>query len=362
MKKNVLSAVTFLVAALLLVLAGLRSGSDVGVPADRDGAADSDEASIVAGEGRFAGMVWIPAGSFMMGSHDSVFPDEIPAHRVRLDGFWMDRTEVTNRQFAEFIEATGYVTLAEKPPEFRSLQSGSEAAALPILPEFDVPGSICSLPLKSREQIDPQKGAYSWWRYVPGASWRHPEGPESSIDDRMDHPVVHVSWLDAMEYCRWAGKELPSEAQWEFAARGGESGKDYPWGNQLTPAGEWQGNIWQGEFPVQDTAADGFDGTAPVGSFPSNGYGLLDISGNVWEWCADYYRPDYYSQSPVNNPVGPDSSFDPQEPGIVKRVQRGGSFMCSDQYCVGYRVASRMKGEQDTGAFHTGFRCVINDR
>jgi formylglycine-generating enzyme required for sulfatase activity len=304
-------------------------------------------------------MVWIPGGVTIMGS-DTGIPDEEPPHPVALDGFWMDPTEVTNRQFQEFVEATDYVTLAEKKPELRSIQQGSGLEDVTILDEFNQPGSICSRPLKSRADIDQQLGAYSWWQYVPGANWKHPEGPGSDISDRMDHPVVHVSWIDAMEYCKWRGATLPTEAQWEYAARGGSDGNFYPWGNLQNPNGEWKQNIWQGTFPITDTGADGFTTTAPVKSFESNGYGLYDMSGNVWEWCADFYQPDYYAVSPPRNPPGPDSSFDPQEPGIIKRVQRGGSFMCSDQYCIGYRVSARMKGEEDTGAFHTGFRCVVN--
>lgn len=304
------------------------------------------------------GMVWIPGGVAVMGS-DTGPPDETPPHPIAIDGFWMDVTEVTNRQFQEFVDATNYVTLPERKPELRSIQKGSGLENIAILEEFNQPGSICSLQLNSRDDIDPEKGAYSWWQYLPGADWRHPEGPDSSIDDRMDHPVVHVSWLDAKTYCEWAGKQLPTEAQWEYAARSGKDGTFYPWGNDRNPNGEWKQNIWQGTFPIEDTAEDGFNTTAPVATFEANDYGLYDMSGNVWEWCADYYQPEYYSVSPQRNPPGPGSSFDPQEPGITKRVQRGGSFMCSDQYCIGYRVSARMKGEEDTGAFHTGFRCVV---
>ncbi len=307
---------------------------------------------------RLQGMVWIPGGEFQMGSTTGG-PDEFPVHTVQLDGFWMDAHEVTNRQFSRFVEETGYVTTAEQPPQFRSLAPDSELRDLAILEEFNQPGSICSLQLNSRNDIDPEKGAYSWWQYVPGADWKHPEGKESSIDTRMDHPVVHVSWLDVQAYCEWAGKKLPTEAQWEYAARGGRDSQVYPWGNSRNPDGRWLHNIWQGEFPITNTAEDGHPQTSPVGAFPPNDFGLFDISGNVWEWCADYYHPLYYSISPLRNPEGPTESYDPQEPGIIKRVQRGGSFMCSEQYCVGYRVASRMKGEQDTGAFHTGFRCVL---
>ena len=304
------------------------------------------------------GMAWIPGGVAVMGS-DTGPPDETPPHPIAIDGFWMDITEVTNQQFKEFVDATNYVTLPERKPELRSIQKGSGLKDIAILEEFNQPGSICSLQLNSRDDIDPAKGAYSWWQYVPGADWKHPEGPDSNIDDRMNHPVVHVSWLDVNAYCDWAGKQLPTEAQWEYAARSGKDGKFYPWGNDRNPNGEWKQNIWQGTFPIEDTAEDGFKTTAPVATFPANDFGLHDMSGNVWEWCDDYYQPEYYSVSPLKNPPGPDSSFDPQEPGIIKRVQRGGSFMCSDQYCIGYRVSARMKGEEDTGAFHTGFRCVI---
>ena len=377
MKNPILAAVIFLVAGLGFVAAvtmsGQRNADTARVPAPMpsvDSASKGTSANpvpelspVVApsknGDLRLDHMTWIPAGGFSMGELNTV-PDEFPPHDVKLDGFWMDATEVTNRDFKRFVTATGYDTTAERAPELRSIEPGSGLENVTILPEFNKPGSICSLQLGSRDDIDPSKGAYSWWQYVAGADWKHPEGPESTIDNRMDHPVVHVSWLDAQEYCKWAGKQLPTEAQWEYAARGGRSGQTYPWGNERNPDGKWLNNIWQGEFPIKDKGDDGFTRTAPVKSFPANGYGLYEITGNVWEWCADYYQPEYYAESPGQNPPGPASSLDPQEPGIIKRVQRGGSFMCSDQYCVGYRVTARMKGEEDTGAFHTGFRCVVN--
>ena len=306
---------------------------------------------------RVSGMVWIPGATFVMGNNHGP-PDEAPRHAVALDGFWIDTTEVTNAQFKTFVDATGYVTLPEKKPELRSLREGSDIEKLSILEEMNQPGSICSLPISSRDEID-ERGAYSWWQYLPGANWRHPEGPDSTISDRLHHPVVHLSWLDVQEFCKWANKKLPTEAQWEYAARGGHDGRVYPWGNTRQPNGEWLQNIWQGEFPVEDTGEDGHTSTAPVGSFTPNDFGLYDMSGNVWEWCSDYYHPDYYFNSTIHNPAGPSESWDPQEPDIIKRVQRGGSFMCSDQYCIGYRVAARMKGEVDTGAFHTGFRTII---
>ena len=308
---------------------------------------------------RLTGMIWIPGGTFVMGNNYGQ-PDEAPRHAVALDGFWMDTKEVTNAQFQEFVDATGYITLPERKPELRSIREGSKLLEAAILEEMSEPGSICSLNLDSRDQIDEELDYYSWWQYVPGACWKTPEGPDSHLEGRMNHPVVHVSWLDVQEYCKWAGRVLPTEAQWEYAARGGhEDGRVYPWGHTRQPDGTWLHNIWQGEFPVEDIGEDGYTGTAPVGSYPPNDYGLYDMSGNVWEWCADYYRPDYYLKSPVRNPPGPDDSLDPREPDIIKRVQRGGSFMCSDQYCIGYRVAARMRAEFDTGAFHTGFRTII---
>ncbi|MFK7818907.1 MAG: formylglycine-generating enzyme family protein [Planctomycetaceae bacterium] len=307
------------------------------------------------------GMIWVPAGTFMMGATRSDSgPDEYPRHRVKLDGFWMDAKEVTNRQFKEFVDATGYVTTAEKPPVIGGLQPGSERANAEILPQYNKPGSICARKGFKAEDYDPKLDAYSWWDYTIGASWKNPEGPESSIEGRMDHPVVHVSWDDAVAYCEWVGKELPTEAQWEYAARGGLDGRTYPWGNNRNPDGKWVNNIWQGKFPMDNTGEDGFPTTAPVGSFPPNDFGLHEMSGNVWEWCGDFYRPDYYAESPKRNPKGPIDSFDPQEPDIIKRVQRGGSFMCSDQYCMAYRISARGKGDITSGAFHTGFRCVVN--
>ncbi|MCY2964915.1 MAG: SUMF1/EgtB/PvdO family nonheme iron enzyme [Planctomycetota bacterium] len=197
-----------------------------------------------------------------------------------------------------------------------------------------------------------------WWRYTFGANWRSPSGPGSTLKGKMNYPVAHIAWVDAAAYAKWAGKRLPSEAEWEFAARGGLSRQPYPWGKELKPEGKWRSNIWQGNFPDENTADDGFQATAPVRQFPPNGFGLYGVSGNVWEWCADFYRPDYYELSPRDNPPGPESSFDPNEPGVIKRIQRGGSFMCSDNYCTGYRVSARMKGEPMTGTFHCGFRCA----
>lgn len=294
------------------------------------------------------GMVWIPSGTFWMGAADGR-SDELPLHQVTVDGFWMDKTEVSNDQFSKFVDATGYVTIAERKPDPKDFP-GADPAML-------VPGSVVFSPPSEEVSLnDPSQ----WWRYVPGANWRHPNGPDSDINGKEKYPVVHVAWDDAVAYAKWAGKRLPTEAEWEYAARGGLDRKPYVWGFEQTPDGKWPANIWQGHFPNQNTGDDGFTNLAPVGSFKPNGYGLYDMAGNVWEWCADWYRPDYYAKSPTNNPTGPTDSFDPDEPAAQKRVQRGGSFMCSDVYCSGYRPSARMKCTPDTGLSHTGFRCVMS--
>jgi sulfatase modifying factor 1 len=307
-------------------------------------------------------MAWIPGGEFSMGSADPTvgghchepMSDARPIHRVYVSGFFMDRTEVTNRAFAEFVAATGYVTLAERIPT---------AEELPGVPEADrVPGSAVFSPTPAPVRLDQP---LAWWRYVRGANWKHPEGPSSSIKGREDHPVVHVSYSDALAYARWAGKDLPTEAEWEFAARGGEAGKLYPWGDELAPGGRFLANIYQGKFPVAggDSKKDGFAGTAPVGSFPPNAYGLYDMAGNVWEWTLDWYRADEYERRSrdgvVRDPRGPEQSFDPSEPETKKRVQRGGSYLCTSDYCSRYMVGSRGKSEPESPAGHVGFRCVL---
>jgi formylglycine-generating enzyme required for sulfatase activity len=297
-------------------------------------------------------MVWVPGGEFWMGSTHPQMGDARPIHLVYVDGFWMDRTEVTNEQFARFVAATGYVTVAEKKPDPRHFPFASEDQL--------VPGSIVFTP---PAEAVPLHNHLRWWRWQPGACWKHPEGPGSDIKGREKHPVVHVCWVDAMAYCNWARKRLPTEAEWEFAARGGLDRKLYCWGDELRPGGKWMANIWQGRFPVENTAEDGFAATAPVGSFPPNGYGLCDMAGNVWEWCADWYRPDYYTPRRMRNPEGPRDSYDPtarepESPLVPKRVQRGGSFLCSDQYCTRYMPGTRGKGAIDSGESHVGFRCV----
>ncbi len=284
-----------------------------------------------------------------MGSDDERFPDARPVHTVALDGFYMDRYPVTNAQFARFVEATGYVTIAERKPDPKDFP-GVPADKL-------VPGAVVySAPPKDVPLDDVRQ----WWRYVPGASWRHPEGPGSGIKGRENHPVVQVCWEDAAAYAKWAGKRLPTEAEWEYAARGGLSQKPYVWGDEFKPGGKPMANTFQGTFPNRNTKEDGYGRTSPVGSFAANGFGLYDMSGNVWQWCSDWYRPDYYEKSPGKDPQGPEDSFDPAEPGIPKRVQRGGSFLCTDQYCSRYMPGGRGKGDVLTGLSHVGFRCVVS--
>ena len=311
------------------------------------------------------GMVWIPGGEFSMGADDprqevcggsDPMMDARPIHRVAVKPFWMDATEVTNAAFAKFVEATGYVTVAERPLRAEDFP-GADPAIL-------VPGSVVFTPPGERVALGE---FYRWWSYVPGANWRRPEGPGSSTVGRENHPVVHIAYEDAESYARWAGKRLPTEAEWEFAARGGRAGERYTWGEELQPEGKWAANIFQGEFPHANAASDGHAGTSPVASYPANGYGVHDLAGNVWEWCSDWYRPDAYELAAaganggvVQNPRGPlrQESYDPQEPGVAKRVQRGGSFLCTDQYCTRYMNGTRGKGAPDTGANHVGFRCV----
>ena len=303
----------------------------------------------VAAPGRVPeGMAWVPPGRFAMGADYERFADARPIHMVELDGFWMDRTPVTNAQFARFVKATGYRTVAERQPSIPNMP-----------PEDQVPGSVVFSPPAGPVPLHDVSG---WWQYVPGADWRHPEGPESSLRGRENHPVVHVAWEDADAYAKWAGKRLPTEAEWEYAARGGLTQKAYVWGDAFRPQGKPMANTFQGHFPDGNSKEDGWERTSPVARFPANGFGLYDMAGNVWQWCADWYRPDYYAGSPRKNPQGPPDSYDPEEPGIPKRVQRGGSFLCTDQYCSRYMPGGRGKAAIDTGSSHAGFRCVLSPR
>lgn len=309
------------------------------------------------------GMVWVPGGEFSMGcdisaeslcGYPGVTADTQPIHRVYVHGFWMDRTEVTNDEFARFVAATHYVTVAERTP------TKEEFPAAP--PENLVAGSTVFTPTTLPVSLD---NYFQWWRYEPGADWRHPTGPGDNIKGKGDLPVVQVCYEDAQAYAQWAGKRLPTEAEWEFAARGGLSGKLYAWGDSLRPGGKWMANTWQGRFPVHDEGSDGYTGVATVAKFPPNHYGLYDVAGNVWEWTSDWYRVDAYvalGDSVLHNPQGPSTYNDPAEPTEPKRVQRGGSFLCSDEYCSRYMVGTRGKGEVRTASNHLGFRCVKDSR
>ncbi|MBO0934114.1 formylglycine-generating enzyme family protein [Fibrella aquatilis] len=302
------------------------------------------------------GMVRIPAGQYAMGADGQQGrPDEYPKHQVQVDSFWMDATEVTNAQFARFVKATGYVTTAERKPDWEELRKQLP----PGTPHPDEKLLVASsLVFKSPSQAVSLTDYSQWWQWVAGANWRHPDGPGSSIVSKDNYPVVQVSWDDAQAYATWAGKRLPTEAEWEWAGRGGRTNALYPWGNEPVEAGTPKANSWQGHFPDQNTRWDGFYGAAPVKSFAPNGYGLYDMAGNVWEWCADWYGADYYQTQESINPKGPAQPYDPQDPTVPKRVQRGGSFLCNDSYCSSYRSSARMKASPDTGLSHTGFRCV----
>jgi formylglycine-generating enzyme required for sulfatase activity len=276
--------------------------------------------------------------------------DALPVHRVSVDGFWMDATELTNADFARFVGATGYVTVAERAPTAQELPD--------VPPELLVAGAAVFTPTTAKVSLG---SPTEWWRYQDGASWRRPNGPGSSVAGKERYPAVHIAYADAEAYARWANKRLPTEAEWEFAARGGLTGKLYAWGDELHPGNVPMANTYQGDFPSRDTAEDGYAGLAPVGSFAPNAYGLYDVSGNAWEWVADWYRPDYYNElarqgGVARNPRGPEASLDPDEPGTLKRVQRGGSFLCSEQYCTRYLVGARGRGEVSTAANHVGVR------
>jgi formylglycine-generating enzyme required for sulfatase activity len=307
-----------------------------------------------------AGMVWIPGGRFTMGSRDdSSRSNEGPPHTVHVDGFWIDTHAVTNAEFEKFVSATGYVTTAEKAPTWEELRKQLPPGAPKPDDSVFVPGSMVFTP--SEGPVD-RGDMRNFWRWVPGANWRHPEGPGSSLQGRMDHPVVQVSWFDAVAYATWAGKRLPTEAEYEFAARGGLSQKKFPWGDADMVNGEYMANTWQGDFPYRNTGADGFTGTAPVKSFPPNQYGLYDMVGNVWQWCADLYQPDTFArrahEPSCHNPTGPQEPARSTTSQREERVTKGGSFLCHISYCESYRPAARRGTPPDTGMSHIGFRCV----
>ena len=306
------------------------------------------------------GMRLIPAGEFQMGStEDRAWAEEQPAHRVRLTRpYWLDETEVTNAQFERFTRATGYKTVAERPIQLKDLMAQLPAGTAAPPPDLLRAGSTVFVMPTGEVNL---RDLSQWWRWTPGASWRAPEGPRSSLAGRAQHPVVHLAWEDAAAFCRWAGKRLPTEAEWERAARGGVNGLPYVWGsdkpNDAARSG-WWANIWQGRFPTRNDATDGFERTAPVRSFKPNPYGLYDMAGNVWEWTADWYDPHAYAaragQQVVQDPNGPATAMDRQQ----QRVQRGGSFLCHDSYCTRYRPGARQGAAADSGTSHAGVRCA----
>jgi formylglycine-generating enzyme len=304
-------------------------------------------------------MVWVPGGTFRMGS-DKHYPEEAPAHRVTVDGFWMDRTPVTNRQFREFVAQTGHVTYAERPPDPKDY--------LGALPHMLYAGSLVFVPPRRRVDL---RDWSQWWTYMKGADWRHPQGPKTGIQGLDDHPVVHVAFCDAAAYARWAGKDLPTEAEWEFAARGGLDGAEYAWGDELSPGGKRMANIWRGEFPRENLSRRRLPRTTAVGSFAANGYGLCDMIGNVWEWTDDWFASKHEADAPKaccipENPRGASeaASYDPCQPSIriPRKVLKGGSHLCAPNYCRRYRPAARHAQPIDTSTSHVGFRCVLRER
>jgi formylglycine-generating enzyme required for sulfatase activity len=334
------------------------------------------ESPVAPGRSPAKHMVWVPGGSFRMGS-DDFYPEERPVHTVVVDGFWMDEHPVTVAEFRRFVTATGRATGAERAPDAADYPDAD--------PGLLVPGSLV---FRRTTGPVPLNDFRNWWAWTPGADWRHPEGPGSTVDGRQRHPVTHVAYADAVAYAQWAGKSLPTEAEWEYAARGGVDGATYAWGNEFAPGGRMMANTWQGEFPWQNLLLDKFEGTSPVGSFPANGYGLVDMTGNVWEWTSDYFTMSHTPpiHTPPNNSAPPQQSDPPNHgdgPGdagehsaccvpenprvdepataeaIPRRVIKGGSHLCAPNYCLRYRPAARQGEAIDTSTSHLGFRCII---
>lgn len=309
-----------------------------------------------------AGMVWVAGGTFVMGTDDpEAYDHERPAHKVKVSGFWMDETEVTNEQFKAFTDATGYKTVAERKPSWEELKKQSPPGTPAPPDSLLVAGSLIFNPPDYPVMLNDYS---QWWRWLPATDWQHPEGPDSNLEGKMHYPVVHVAYEDAVAYCAWAGKRLPTEAEWEFASRGGAEQQRYAWGNEMKLKGKFMANTFQGSFPNHNTAEDGYERLAPVKSFPANAYGLYDMIGNVWEWTSDWYDVEYFkvlAKSPLSvDPPGPAKPYDPNEPYAIKRVSKGGSFLCADDYCVNYRPSARQGTAFDSGMSHLGFRCVKN--
>lgn len=355
----------------LLVAGGTAAAAAAGFAGWRAGQPKPARPSVRIGDGVTgpAGMAWVPGGAFLMGSdHAMARPEERPAHPVRVRGFWMDATHVTNAQFAAFVRATGYVTTAERKPDWETIRVQLPPGTPRPPQDVLVPGAMVFVGTPGPVRLDDYS---QWWRYVPGANWRQPQGPGSGIADKAEHPVVQVSHDDVQAYARWSGKRLPTEAEWEFAARGGLEQATYAWGDELAPRGEREANYWDTRarpFPVVRPEAGGAAGTSPVRSFAPNGYGLHDMTGNAWQWVADWYRVDWFARQardgagPVDDPQGPAASFDPADPGVPadapKRVIRGGSFLCNPDYCLSYRPSARRGSDPHSPMSHLGFRLV----
>ncbi|HEV8371746.1 MAG TPA: formylglycine-generating enzyme family protein [Actinomycetota bacterium] len=294
-------------------------------------------------------MAWVPGGTFSMGSED-FYPEERPVHRAAVDGLWVDRHPVTNAEFRRFVKATGHLTVAERPLEQADYPDAD--------PALLVPGALVF-----RRTLGPVdlRDFRNWWAWVPGACWRHPEGPGSTLHGRERHPVVQVAYQDAAAYAAWAGKALPTETEWELAARGGLDGAVFCWGDEFAPKGRMMANTWQGEFPWQNLLLDRYEGTSPVGRFPPNGYGLHDMAGNVWEWTTDYFAPSHPDEAarPCCVPRNPQVTSPVLAERIPRRVIKGGSHLCAPNYCLRYRPAARQGEAVDTATGHLGFRCIV---
>ncbi|TKC09944.1 formylglycine-generating enzyme family protein [Pedobacter polaris] len=347
-------------SSLILLLASCNQLSKPGAEIEDTPQQNPKQEITFSGDTSKTGMVYIPGGTYMMGGDNAqASADELPKHEVTVSSFWMDEHEVTNAQFAQFVKATGYITTAEQKPDWEELKKQLPPGTPKPADSLLVPSSLVFTPPTHLVELNDYG---QWWSWVPGASWKHPNGKGSGIAGTENYPVIQVSWDDAMAYCKWVGKRLPTEAEWEYAARGGLKNNIYPWGNESINTGKPKANSWDGSFPDKNTKRDGYVNLAPVKSFDPNGYKLYDMAGNVWEWCSDWYRDDYYKilaqQRNTNNPKGPSDSHDPDEPLIQKKVIRGGSFMCNESYCSGYRTARRMKSSYDSGMSNLGFRCV----
>lgn len=308
------------------------------------------------------GMVYIPSGTLNMGGdNEQASPNELPKHQIELAAFWMDETEVTNAQFQKFVTATNYITVAERPIDWEELKKDLPPNTPKPADSILQPGALVFY--QTSQPVD-LNDVSQWWTWTINANWKHPKGPKSDIEGKENFPVTQVAWEDAQAYCKWAKKRLPTEAEWEWAARGGQKDMIYPWGNESVEVGDAKANFWQGLFPMQNTLKDGYLLSAPVKSYAPNGYGLYDMAGNVWEWCNDWYDFNYYQKegSTNSNTKGPAQSFNPYAPQTPEKVMRGGSFLCSESYCSGYRNARRMSSSPDTGLNHTGFRCVCEEQ